>query len=120
MGRPRNDALSQEGLLAELKAAIDAVRIAHPVNGPNPAARRTLRRLIRDNQNGVQSFKVLYNLGRERRMWFLELLAHEMGLNLADLTSPWKDDFRANGPLKGGHADRGKLVDGVDYDSSEQ
>ena len=106
MGRPRNGALSQDKLLVELKAAIDAVRIAHPINGPNPGARRTLKKLITDNLAGVQSFKVLYNLGRERRMWFLQLLAHEMGLNLADLTSPWKDDFRANGPLKGGHADR--------------
>ncbi len=108
MGRPAHGPLSQDDLLAELKVSIDAVRIAHPVNGPNPAARRTLRKLIRDNPAGVQSFKVLYNLGKDRRNWFLELLAHEMGLSLADLRSPWKDDFRANGPLKGGFADRGE------------
>ena len=108
MGRPRGGPLSQDKLLAELKTAIDAVRIAHPVNGPNPAARRTLRKLITDNPEGVRSFKVLYNLGAARRAWFLVLLANVLGLNLADLTSPWKDDFRANGPLKGGHADRGE------------
>lgn len=103
--RPAEGELSQDQLLPELKAAIDAVRIAHPVNGPNPSARRTLRRLIRENAVGVRSFKVLYNLGRERRDWFLELLAHELKLPVADLRSPWLDDNRANGPVRGGHSD---------------
>jgi hypothetical protein len=105
MGRPANGALSQDKLLPALKEAIDAVRIAHPVNGPNPSARRALRRLINENADGVQSFKVLYNLGKERREWFLELLAHETGASLDQLRSPWIDNNRANGPLKGGHAD---------------
>lgn len=105
MGRPRDDTLSQDGLLPVLKKAIDAARIAHPVDGANPAARRSLRRLIDNNADGVRSFKVLYNLGKARRDWFLEYLAHEHGLSLAVLQSPWKDNVRANGPVKGGHSD---------------
>lgn len=97
--------MSQNDLLPKLKAAIDAVRIADPVKGPNPSARRTLRRLISENASAVTSFKVGYNLGRERRDWFLEFLAHELAIPLADLQSPWLDDNRANGPVKGGHAD---------------
>lgn len=100
--------MSQDKLYPVLRDAIDAVRIAHPVLGTNAAHRRALRKLIRENADGVRSFKVLYNLGQERRDWFLELLAHELGITLAELQSPWKDDVRANGPLKGGHADRGE------------
>lgn len=111
MGRPANGALSQDRLLPALKEAIDAVRIAHPVNGTNPAHRRALRAMIRDNREAVLSFKVLYNLGRERRDWFLELLAHELQVPLADLQSPWLDNVRANGPLRGGFRDRGIVVD---------
>ena|SRR6188472_62675 len=105
--RPARGELPQDDLLAELKPAIDAVRIAHPVHGPNPSARRKLRRLITENPAGVRSFKVLYNLGRERGYWFMELAAHELGVEPRSIISPWKDDWRANGPLKGGHADRG-------------
>ena len=105
MGRPAHGPLSQDDLLVELKTAIDAVRISHPVKGPNPAARRRLKALIRDNPRGVQSFKVLYNLGRERGRWFLVLLSDELGVPISSITSPWKDDGRANGPLKGGFSD---------------
>lgn len=100
--------MSQNQLVIELKRAIDTARIAHPARGMNPAARRTLRKLIEDNQSNTFAFKVLYNLGRERRDWLLKLVEHETNQPRSAFLpaeSPWLDNTRANGPLVGGFQD---------------
>lgn len=100
----RLGAIAQPELLSRLKRAIDAAMIAHPTRGTNPAARRTIRSLIRENPESALSFKVAYNLGRQRRAWLGALLREELGDErvLRDW-SPWLDDTRANGPLVEGH-----------------
>lgn len=77
MAKQPIDTLSQVALVRELKPAIDAVRIADPVAGVHPSARKRLRRLIKENPRSVQSFHVLYNIGRERKLW-LEPLIHDV------------------------------------------
>jgi hypothetical protein len=98
----------QDHVLAALQVAIDEARIADPVRGPRPHARRKIRRILRDHPEQARSFKVLYNLGRERREWLITLMEHDSGKPrdvLLGHDSPWLDDTRANGPLEGGHAD---------------
>lgn len=77
MGKRPIDTMSQVALVRELKPAIDAARIADPVSGISPTARRRLRRLIRENPRSVRSFHVLYNIGAERKAW-LEPLIHDV------------------------------------------
>lgn len=102
------DTISQESLVRELKPAIDAVRIADPIRGVNPAARRRLRRLISENPTSVRSFKVLYNIGQERSEWLQPLIDAELGNGH---TAPRRARSRSRyQPMR----------DGIDYDSSEQ
>lgn len=79
MAKQPIDTMSQAALVRELKPAIDAVRIADPVGGVHPSARRRLRRLIRENPTSIQSFHVLYNIGRERKQWLEPLIVDVLG-----------------------------------------
>lgn len=78
------DSMSQPELVRELKQAIDAARIADPVTGINPSARRRLRRLIRENPTSVRSFHVLYNIGRSRKDWIEPLITAELNGHATD------------------------------------
>ena len=68
--------MSQVELVRELKGAIDAARIADPITGINPSARRRLKRLITTNPTSIRSFHVLYNIGQERKDWLEPLIDH--------------------------------------------
>lgn len=99
---------TQTEVLALLRKAIDGARIADPVHGTSTHARRKIKEIAREHPEELRSFRVLYNLGRTRREWLLDLLAHETGQTRGELLgvdSPWLDDTRANGPLAGGHGD---------------
>ncbi len=72
------DQLPQDALAAELRTSIDAVRIADPLRGPSVAARRRLRRLIRENPTSVRSTHVQANIGKQRREWVAPLIEQEL------------------------------------------
>lgn len=111
MGKPAIDTMSQKKLFTEVQTLIDSARIAHPLRGTDPAARRKLRRLIRENPTSIRSFHVFHNLGKDRREWLMAVISAELGTPMAELerwdprADPWLDDERANGSLIGGHND---------------
>ena len=70
------DSISQVQLVRELKDAIDAARIADPITGINPAARRRLKRLIVNNPTSIRSFHVRYNIGQERTAFLEPIVDH--------------------------------------------
>jgi hypothetical protein len=72
------DTLPQDDLVPALRDAIDAVRIADPLRGPSPAARRKLRRMIRENPHGVRTPHVLHNIGKARAQWLALLVEVEL------------------------------------------
>lgn len=72
------DTLPQHRLVPELRDAIDAVRIADPLRGPSPAARKKLRRLIRENPHSIGTLHVRHNIGRIRAEWLDPLIAQEL------------------------------------------
>lgn len=114
--------MTQKQVLAELRRAIDGARVADPVNGPNPHARRRIREIVRENPEAVRSFRVMYNLGRVRREWLLDLLTHDTGQTRGEILgvdSPWLDDVRANGPVLGGHADTGAEGSAADPETAK-
>lgn len=71
------DTLPQDKLLVQLRNAIDEARIAHPINGTSPAARRRVRKLLIENPRSVRSSHVWQNLGKARREWLMPLLNGE-------------------------------------------
>lgn len=72
------DTLPQSELVPELRNAIDAVRIADPIRGPSPAARRRLRRLIRENPRSIRTIHVAHNVGKVRMDWLEPLIEAEL------------------------------------------
>lgn len=74
----RRGTLSQAELASELREAIDAVRIADPLRGPSPAARKRLRRLIRENHAAIDTIHIHHNVGRVRMEWVAPLIAAEL------------------------------------------
>lgn len=73
------DTLPQNELVNELREAIDAVRISDPLRGPSAAARRKLRRLIRENPHSVRTVHVRHNIGIVRAAWLEPLIESELG-----------------------------------------
>jgi len=74
----RIDTLTQDELIAELVDAIDVVRIAHPLYGSPPSARKRLRRLIKENPTSVRRPRVLHNIGKARAEWLAPLVEAEL------------------------------------------
>lgn len=72
------DTLPQSQLVLELRDAIDAVRIADPIRGPSPAARKRLRRLIRENPHSITTIHVSHNVGKVRMDWLEPLIEAEL------------------------------------------
>jgi hypothetical protein len=72
------DDLPQDQLTSELRDAIDKARIADPIRGPSAAAKKRVRRLIRENPRSVLSTHVQANLGVHRREWIAPLIEQEL------------------------------------------
>jgi len=85
----RKGTRSQEQLIPELKDAVDAARIADPVNGLDPLARHRLADLVQRDFDSVCSFKVQHNLGSERRDWLRSFVLHEFDVTPEEYDA-WK------------------------------
>ena len=72
------DTLPQDKLLLQLRNAIDEARISDPLKGTDQAARRRVRRLIRENPRSIRSSHVWQNLGKARREWVEPLIELEL------------------------------------------
>lgn len=73
------DALPQDKLALQLRNAIDEARIADPIKGTDGAARRRLRKLIRENPTSVRSPHVMHQIGKLRREWMAPLIEQGLG-----------------------------------------
>ncbi len=61
--------LSQPRLALEIRRLTDEAMIVRPLHGPNRAAMRALRDLLRQYPHALRSSHIRWNLGQRRLTW---------------------------------------------------